>query len=650
MRRFQPALAVLCVSTLLGSGLSAQDRTPTLEPPHGPLHMYEPSVTPPVDLSNSSRLDQLVRAGNIYLSLQDAIALALENNLDIARARYQPLIAETDVRRAKAGGALRGVNTQISNGPGSAGGNLSLNAFSNGSAAGGGNSAGSNVGVNGIISQLGPTIPNLDPILTGTVSWGHFTSPQTTAFLYGTTTLINTQKTFNFAVTQGFLSGAQAQLGFNNQIQNQNSGRPDINPITTGQLDLLVTQPLLQGFGFSVNSRQIRIAKNNLRVSDLAFKQQVIATVANIVGLYWDLVSFIENVQVTQQSLAVSQKLYEDNRKQVEVGTLAPISIVQAKAEIAARQQDVTIAQTNVLQQETIIKDVLTRSADPAIAAAHIVPTDSIQMPETEAIQPIQDLVETAYAARPELGQSRINLENSRITVQGDRNSLLPSLNLFAEATNLGQAGQINSLPPIGQPFRSVAPIFVGGYGSYLGQIFGRDFPDYRVGVNLNIPLRNRAAQADYAHDSLSLRQSEIDLQKQVKQIRTDVQNALIGLQQARVRYQAASEQRVLEEQTLDAEQKKYALGASTVYNVIQIQRDLATARGSEVTALSQYAHARVNLNIATGQMLEQHHVDITEAQTGHVSRPPSPPPVLLPQGAQQGSPITPGTPANPPK
>jgi outer membrane protein TolC len=302
-----------------------------------------------------------------------------------------------------------------------------------------------------------------------------------------------------------------------------------------------------------------------------------------------------------------------------------------------------------VLQQETIIKDVLTRSPDPAIASAHIVPTDSIKMPETEPIQPIQDLVQTAFASRPELAQSRLNLANSKITLTADRNALLPALNLFAEGTNLGQAGPVNTIPPIGSGLRAPSPIFIGGYGTYLGQIFGRDFPDYRVGVQLNIPLRNRAAQADYAHDSLSLRQSEIDLQKQTKQIRTDVQNALIGLQQARARYQAASEQRVLEEQTLDAEQKKYALGASTVYNVIQIQRDLATAEGSEVTALSQYAHAKVALEVATGQVLGDYNVDLGEAQTGHVARPAAQPPVLAPQGANGTAPmqVQPGTPAD---
>src|SRR5258706_9223723 len=235
MRRLQPALAVFCVFIMLGPVSIAQDRTPTTEPPRGIFAKYEPSHARAIDLENSSRLDQLIRAGNLYLSLQDAIALALENNLDIERARYSPLIAQTDVKRAQAGGALRGVNTQITAGPSSAGGGLSLNAFSNGSAAGGGNNSAASAGVNGGISQLGPTIPNLDPVLTSTISWGHFTAPQTTSFLFGTTSLVSTQRNFNFAVSQGFLSGGTAQLSFTNLIQNQNSGRSDINTITTCQ-------------------------------------------------------------------------------------------------------------------------------------------------------------------------------------------------------------------------------------------------------------------------------------------------------------------------------------------------------------------------------------------------------------------------------
>jgi outer membrane protein TolC len=352
-------------------------------------------------------------------------------------------------------------------------------------------------------------------------------------------------------------------------------------------------------------------------------------------------------VKVARESLGVSEKLYNDNKKQVEIGTLAPIEIVRAEAEVAAREQDLTVAETNVLEQETIIKNVLSRTgvASPSIAEARIVPTDSIHLPDIEQVQPVQDLVDSALAERPELAQSRLNLENSQINLVGSRNGLLPTINAFAELTNHAQAGQINSLPTLGAngqptgfirgpacPVNVCNPVngfFVGGYGTVLAQLFGRDFPDYRVGVNLNIPLRNRAAQADYVRDQLTLRQSQLTLQKQINQIRVDVQNSLIALQQARARYQAATKQRILEEQTLDAEQKKYALGASTIYQVIQTQRDLANSQSSEVNALSQYSRARVNLDVATGQILSSNQINMDEARKGVVNRAPAALPVL---------------------
>jgi len=594
---------------------------------------YHPPAVAKVDLSNSPRIDALLRAGNLYLSLQDAIALALENNLDIAIQRYGPLEAQTDLQRAQAGGALRGVSQSITQGPSSAAGGLSLNAFSNGSA---NINTSTTTGVNGVVSQLGTAIPNYDPVLTGIISWGHTSSPQSTGFIYGTTSLVTTTKIANFSLQEGFPTGATATLGFNNSNQFLNSGRPDLNPLNTGNLTLTVTQPLLSGFGFAVNTRVIRQAKNSLKVQDYVFKQQVMATVANIVQLYWDLVSFNEQVKVAQQSMTTSQKLYEDNKKQVEIGTLAQIAIVQAEAEVATREQDVTVAQTNILQQETIIKNVLSRNgvASPAIQAAHIIPLDKIRVPGTEPIEPLQDMVERAFAERPELFSSRLNIENSRISITGDRSALLPAVNAFMTMTNNGQAGPISTQTPLPGNFRSPDPFFIGGYGSLLSQVFGRNFPDYRVGVQLSIPLRNRAAEADYVRDTMTLRQSELQLQKQINQIRVDVQNAAVSVQQARVRYQAANKSRILEEQTLDAEQKKYALGASTIYNVIQIQRDLATAQGNEVTAESNYIKARANLDFVTGQILAANKIDIDEAYKGQVSRPPSPIPVLDPNGA----------------
>jgi outer membrane protein len=648
MHRIKVSVALLCVGMVVQSASAQSEFSGSVIKPPPKKGFFKDLVRPyrewdiaPIDLANSGRLEALLRAGKIYLSLQDAIALALENDLQIAVERYTPLQAESDLLRAKAGGLLRGVPQSVQNGPSSAGGNFLLGG------SGSGNTSSTTTGTttsNGVITQLGPTTPNFDPVLQGSISWGHLTSPQTNIFSYGTNALVQTNKLANFSLSQGFMSGANAVLTYNNLFTSANTGRFDVNPYTTSSADLIITQPLLQGFGFSVNNRQIRVAKNNVKVADLTFKQQVITTVANVVGLYWDLVSLNASVKVARESLSVSEKLYNDNKKQVEIGTLAPIEIVRAEAEVAANQQNLTIAETNVLQQETIIKNSLSRNgvASPTLSEARIVPTDTIQIPAVEAIQPIQDLVDQALGERPELAEGRLNLENSQIQLVGSKNGLLPTISAFVDLTNHAQAGNINDLPALdatGKPTgfvrnpASVDSFFVGGYGTVLGQLFGRNFPDYRVGINVNIPLRNRSAEADYIRDRLNLRVSQMNLQMQINQIRVDVQNALIGLQQARARYQAALKQRVLEEQTLDAEQKKYALGASTIYLVIQTQRDLATAQSSEVTSLAQYARARVTLDQATGLVLKQYNVDFSEALKGVVSRPPSALPVLEPNG-----------------
>lgn len=410
---------------------------------------------------------------------------------------------------------------------------------------------------------------------------------------------------------------------------------PDLNPLLTGGLTLTLTQPLLNGFGFAVNHRGIRQAEDSLKIQDYVFKLQVMTTVASVISLYWDLVSFNEQVKVAEQAMATSRKLYDDNKTQVEIGTLAPIAIIQAEAEVASRQQDLVVAQTNVLQQETIIKSVLSKngSASPSIKEAHIVPLDKIRVPDVEPIEPLQDLIARALADRPEVPQDRLNIEINKLSLLGDRSNLLPTLSAFTQLANTGQAGPVSSLPPLPGSLRAPDPFFIGGYGGFLGQIFSRNFPNYSVGVQLNIPLRNRAAQADYVHDTMNVRQAELQLQKERNQIQVDVQNAVIGLQQARVRHQAAVKSRILEEQTLDAEQKKFALGASTIYNVIQIQRDLLTAQGNEVTAESNYVKARANLDFVTGQILAVNKIDIDEAYKGEVTRAPTPLPVLDPNG-----------------
>ena len=613
--------SLLCSLLIVAPALPAQTRTGVSSWFNGFSDPYRWRDVAPISLANSSRLDQLLRAGKLYLSLQDAIALALENNLDIELQRYGPRISEAELQRANAGGSARvGSGGGVSNattGQGANGGQLGATA-----------------------AQTGQALPgqNLDPVFTGTMSWAHQTIPQTNTFVTGTSSLINQRTLANYGVSQSFLTGTSASFGFNNNLLAQNSGRNDFNPSKSINASLNVTQRLLQGFGKAVNNRNIRVSKNNIKVSELVFQQQVITTVSSVISLYWDLVSANEDVQVKRQALALNQKLYDDNKKQVEIGTLAPIEIIRAEAEVARSQQDLTISETNLLQQETVIKNALSRTgvASPGLADAHIIPTDKIRMPETEAIEPIQDLVGKAVNGRPELEQARVNIESSKIGLKGSKNALLPSVDAFVDLRNNGLSGILNTqpIPPVpGAPVGVVSPprnpanvdgFFLGGYGTALGQVFRRNFPDYSIGVSLNIPLRNRSAQADMVRDQLSLRQSEIRFQQSLNQVRVEVQNALISLQQARARYQTSVKNRVLQEQTLDAEQKKYALGASTIFFVIQAQRDLTAAQASEVAALSTYARARNELERATGQTLSANAIQIDEAMKGSVSKAPS--------------------------
>jgi outer membrane protein TolC len=588
---------------------------------------YRSVEEPANNLNNSNRIETLLRAGNLYLSLQDAIALALENNLDIAIQRYGPQLADAAMRQAEAGGFARGVSTTVTAGPSSAsvnsagttpGANVSATALAS-------NATASAVGAS-VISASGPAIPSLDPTLTGALNWGHLTTPQSSAFVTGTNSLIQRQSIGNFGIQKGFLTGTIVSLGLNNTSVTSNNPRNDFNPSTNSSLALSFTQHLLQGFGTALNSRQIHIAKNNREVSDLTFKLQVETTVAAVMELYWDLVSFNEAVQVARDALGASQQLLENNRKQVEVGTLAQIEVVRAEAEIASREQTLVVSQTRALQQETIIKTALSRTgvASPAIAAAHIITTDRIRVPDVEPITPIQDMTAMALSARPELAQSRIQLANQQLTIRGSKNGLLPTLDVVANVSNGALAGDINPLPAPPGTVHSNTGFFIGGYGTVLSQLFARNFPNYAVGLSLNIPIRNRAAQAQLASDELTYRQQQLVLQRLENQVRVDVQNALIGVSQARAAYIAAQKAQVLQAQTLDAETKKLSLGASTIYNQILAERDLVTAQSNLVTAEAAYARAKVELDRATGQILYNNNVSLDEAYKGVVSRPPS--------------------------
>jgi outer membrane protein TolC len=639
MRLVRSFTAVVCAALLAAPlGYGQDPRAPQTQPNShhwysGITSDYQTRDVPPANVSNSARLDSLLRAGQLYLSLRDAIALALENNLDIEIERYEFSLAGIDVQRAKSGAAIQGIPTVVLPGVPTGAAPL-LGSITTGIAGPGGGYA-SPLGLNG----------TFDPIVIGNLNFGHSTAPQSNTVTSGTSALVTTNKTANFGIAQTFGTGGTAALTFNNNTTEQNSFRSTVNPSTASSLDLTVVQPLLQGFGLTVNRRTIRIAKNDVKAADYVFQQQVINTVANVVQLYWNLVADIAQVGVQMQAVSVAQALYDDNQKQVQVGTLAPIEIVRAEAQLATAQQGLVAAQGLVAQTEIVLKSALSRNglASPSVLTAHVVPTDPMRVPDVEPVQPMQDLVAGALDNRPDLLQSRVQVENMRVNLTGLKNQLLPVLSAVGDFRSNALAGPQNAVvgpisPATGlvQTPTLADPFFVGGYGSVLAQLFGRSFPTYSVGLNLTVPLGNRAAQANVATASVNLRMNQLQVQRQINQIRADIQNALTAVQIARAQYQAAVKGRVLEEQTLDADQKKLALGATTVYQVIQDQRDLTTAAGSEVGAENGYMQARNLLDYAVGQILPNNNVEFGEARSGKVSRasstlPPEGPPPAVP-------------------
>jgi outer membrane protein TolC len=463
----------------------------------------------------------------------------------------------------------------------------------------------------------GPLPPALDPILTGDIRRDHLTAPQLNSFLVGTTALVNDLTTADFGLQKGLLTGGEIFAGFENSHQTLNHARYDLSPFSTSSLGITFKQPLLRGFGRALNSRFIRVANNSRTQSNLIFEQQVISTVAAVVRLYWDLVSLNEDVKVRRQALERAEKLLSDNQAQVEAGTRAPIEEVRARAEVARSRRDLIAAEGLVRQQETVLKDYLTRKtvSDPSLAAVRIIPTDPLRIDRSERIPSTSELADNASKSRPDLAQARIQIESTRLALKGSRNALLPSLDLVATVRNNALAGNVNPLTLPGAAPHNPDPIIVGGYGTALSQLVHRDFPDYGVGLQLTIPLRNRTADADYTRDRLTLRQQEMRLQQLIKQVHVEIENALIVLEQARATLEAVEGEREFQEQALAAEEDKLAVGASTTFLVIQYQRDLAQARSAEVDAQAGYVKARTALDRASNTLLDRHGISITETE-----------------------------------
>lgn len=582
--------------------------------------------TAPPRFQNSARIDGLMRDGKLQLSLQEAIAMALENNLDVELQRYTRRLAATDVLRAKAGGSLRGIPLSVREGPAGLGVPVVT-----GSGLGGGDTpslerlVGSGAQIDlSLLGSLplstGPVVPNLDPILTAGAGWNHSSQPQNNTFLSPLRSLNSNTTTASVGIEKGLATGGTVGLSFDNLHQRINNPLLSFSPYSTSSLGLSFRQPLLRGFGPAVTTRYIRIARNNEHVSDLVFRQQIISTVHAVIRMYWDLVSLNEDVRVRQEAYASAEQLLRDTQEAAREGVRAPIDVTRAQAEISRRQRDIVVAQSLARQQSELLKDYLIRSDEGKFQELLIEPTEAIVVPAPKAEQPLENLVSQALKDRPDLAQARIQLQNSEISLKGSRSALLPAVDFVASVRNNGLAGTPNDATLSTLPPSIPNPYLVGGYGDALSQVFRRNFPDYGVGVQVSIPILNRAARADVTRDQLQVRQQEIRLKQLEKQARLEIRNAQIAVEEARASFESARQERILQEQTLDAEKEKLGVGASTTFLVIQYQRDLTQARSSEATARGSYQKAQAALDRAVGSILTDHGIDFDEAVAGVIS------------------------------
>ena len=613
-----------------------------------PIGPYTARRVAPPNLANTPRIDQFMRDGRLYISMNDAVALALENNLDIAIARYNLNIADTDVWRARAGSSTLGVNNGIvQNTPGGGVGGLgTLVGSGQGgtSVAAGGAGAGSG-GL--VVSTLGngPLITSFDPVLTGTLQFDRQEVNCSSPFCGSS----QNTTTGNFAYTQGFQWGTNLSVGFNNNRITSNNEFNEFTPSLSSSFQFRLTQHLLQGFGFAPNTRFIQIAKNTREISDVAFRLQITSTVDQVENMYWDLVYAYENVRVQKEQLAFAQRTLSDNQKQVQIGTLAPIEVVRAQSTVASDQQTLTVALTNLQLQQLLMKNALSRTlVDPTLADAEVIPTSTMELPAQEPVIPTQDLVNDALSHRPELAEQRINLANTEISNKAIRSALLPSVDLFAYYGGAGLGGNSNPFYICAQEPAFCTPgatTFTGppsvSYGSALNQLINSTAPDKGLGVNLNIPIRNRAAQATQVRSEFEYRQAQLRIQQIENQVRIEVRSAQFGVQQNRASVASAQAAVDLARQSLDAEQKKYALGASTSTLVLQNQALMTQAEVTLVSAKAAYEKSEVELDRAIGLLLDHAGILLADAERGQVTHTPN-----IPHVAER--PTGQLTPANP--
>src|SRR6516162_3111866 len=604
---------------------------------------------PPANFTNSPLIDRVIRDGKMYISVDDAVALALENNLDIAIQRYNLITADVDILRTSSGSPALGVNTGLLQGtPG--GSTVTPTTGTSGGGAGGGSIglAGAGAGAAGIVTSTqgeGAPIDNFDPVLTGTGEESHAISPATNVFI-GATALNQATTTANLLYTQGFPTGTLMSVGWNNQRVSTNSNFSTVNPAWNGNFQFSLRQHLLQGFGFNSNLRWIKIARNNRAIMDSAYENQIMTTVSQIQNIYWDLVNAYENVKVQQRALDLAQKTLSDTEKQVEIGTLAPITVVQAKSSVATAMQNLTVAQTNLQLQQLLMKNAITRNnTDPILANAPVIPTDTLQINQPFEVPAVEQLVDTALKNRPEIVQSRLNLTNRQVGLKAIKNLQLPSVDVYAFYGAAGLAGDQNAYitcgNPIAPPSQCIPPgtIMPTPYGHAFGNLFNSTAPDKGVGVNVNIPLRNRQNQADQVRSVIEYRQAQMSALQQENTITLQVRNAQFALTQNYAALQSAVAARDYARENLDAEQKKYSLGASTSTLVLQASSALTTAESNVLAAATNYEKSRVQLDLFTADTLSKLGIDFGEAESGKVQKMPKVPGVV-PASAPEAAPV----------
>ena len=566
------------------------------------IRSYRADTVPPLRVSDASRLHAMIRAGNLYLTAPDAIAIAIENNLDLEVERYRILASGWDLQRAESGGALRGVQSgtgatvTLASGQGVAGSRS------------GGSGAAAQAGAANI-QQIGPVTPQLDPILTAYTVFGHQTYFQDQLVQAGTNELVYATRSYYGQVSQGLLSGGTVRMTYNGAYLNESAPTDVLNPTSSASLGVVIGHNLLKGFGERVNGRFIRAARRRAASSDRGFQMRLMAVVANVLDRYWDLSVASDDVKYKRRNRDIAQEFDEATRKEIAVGAVPAVEQIRAKSALALQEQALAVALNAAGQRENALKDALSwhGQSDPALAAAHIIAFDTLAVPETDDLPPLRELLATAMNRRPDVADAKLRAELAEMQASSISNGLLPSLQVFATSSNVGQTGQA-------VPGASPDPYFVGGAGAALGQVFRRNFPNERVGVRFSAQLENTQAQADHAMDQLTHRQTQLNAQKTFNQLAVEVASQVMALQQARAQYQAAAEHKTIVEKLLQGEERRFQMGASTIATVVAARRDLATAQSSELAAAAAYIHNRISLDQGLGLTLEANHVSVEDA------------------------------------